>query len=1194
VKQGLTKANYVLNILGSTKAAPPQKTPFFMKYPYRTIAALVLIFAAVLPMRATVILDDTFADGTRNNQNLPTDSAWFASSGALVTATPGAMTMAMSASAILAVTYFAPTNNPISLSVGDTLLATFSFLFSGVDTTNSSTGFRVALCDFSTTRSTADLGSNSGQGTNVPAYAVFQNMSATFSSFSPISIVVRTNLGGPSLLGASSNWIALVAGPGTISSFTGFTNGTPYTLQFSLQRVGVSSMQITATWMNASNGATISTSYTDTAASNFNFDGIGIRPQNAANAATNIIFNEVRVDYLPAGTPASISGQPQDQSVFVGQNATFTVNASGSAPLNFQWFYNNDTLLPNATNASLTISNAQVSDTGGYSVTVSNVYGSPVTSASANLTVTTPTAPSIVTQPQSLTVLPGQSAVFSVSAGGSAPLSYQWYFNTNTLLSNATGNTLTVTNAQLADQGTYSVVVSNFVSTATSSNAVLTVNTNPVAPSFTSQPASQLVLAGGTAVFNAVAAGTSPITYQWNRNGTPIAGATSSTLTLTNVQSTNAGSYTLTASNSVGGATSSAATLTVTPAIPVPNSDYNLVGFGGSTTGGGLIPETDAAYRKVTNALDLANALVSAYKTAGSVKVIEIMTNLDLGWNEIGTAAQTLVSTPFRSGTAPKLHPVLLVTGESLCDIKPRTGLTIFSANGATIRHCNFNIKSTGNIIVRNLKFDQNWEWDESSKGGYDQNDWDFITLGNGGAVSNIWIDHCTFTKSYDGVVDTKAGSSAITISWCNYIGDDGATNTNSWVWQQINYLEQSPASYPMYNFLRTHGFTTTNIVDIIQAHDKTHLAGANSLDSNNATISMTFHHLNLEVWDRCVPRLRAGNVHDFNIYVDDTRVLAARRLRDAIAAGLSTADKNTLNNTYSIQPPINGAISTESGALLVEKSVYINCLWPLRNNQTDPSNPAYTGKIQALDSIYQFDNTTVRGNSTDPGNPMGPFQAPVIPFSWNLPGNQLPYPYSPDDPAQLQAIVTNPTAGAGAGVLTWAKTNWLMTTYAPTAPFIVAQPQDVAATPGDTATFSVFAGGSATLTYHWYFNTNTFVPNATNSTLTLTNVQADNAGTYSVIVSNAAGFVTSTNASLAVSTTTPATPHLSTPGYTNGTFSLTVDGPAGHDYVVQTSSNLADWTSIYTNPMPTLPFIWNDSGASDFSRRFYRIQVGL
>ena len=221
--------------------------------------------------------------------------------------------------------------------------------------------------------------------------------------------------------------------------------------------------------------------------------------------------------------------------------------------------------------------------------------------------------------------------------------------------------------------------------------------------------------------------------------------------------------------------------------------------------------------------------------------------------------------------------------------------------------------------------------------------------------------------------------------------------------------------------------------------------------------------------------------MHDYNIYVDDTQVLAAKRLRNSIAATMSPADQNTLNNTYSFDPPINGSISTEGGALLVEKSVYIDCLWPLRNNQTDPSNPLYTGKIQAFDSIYQFDSTAVRGNSTDPGNPMGPFQAPVIPFSWNLPGNQLPYTYTPDEPAQLQAIVTSPTAGAGAGVLTWAKTNWLVTAYAGTAPFIVGQPQSVAVATGQAATFSVFAGGSATLNYQWYFNTNTPVPNATN-----------------------------------------------------------------------------------------------------------------
>jgi hypothetical protein len=79
-------------------------------------------------------------------------------------------------------------------------------------------------------------------------------------------------------------------------------------------------------------------------------------------------------------------------------------------------------------------------------------------------------------------------------------------------------------------------------------------------------------------------------------------------------------------------------------------------------------------------------------------------------------------------------------------------------------------------------------------------------------------------------------------------------------------------------------------------------------------------------------------------------------------------------------------------------------------------SDPASAGKILGLDTIYQMDNTIVRDNSPDPGNPLGPIQAPIIPFSWNTnpgaPGGQLPYNYTMDEPAQLQAIVTNATAG--------------------------------------------------------------------------------------------------------------------------------------------------------------------------------------
>ena len=1118
------------------------------------------------------------------------ESAWF-NGGATMTASVGHLITTVGSSSSSWTTYFTPEGSEINLAnPGDAMRITWTFMPTGVATSGTSQNFRMAIVNSpSGSRLTSD-------GTPASAafagYAMFMNMATTLGGSKPFNLMAR-NVSSSDLLSTSGNWVSLTNG--ATGGNHGYDSGTQYTFIITMTRNGANGLEIAATMSGGTlnNSGTAFLSFTDAAPNSLTFDTFNLRPSSAASTASQFDTTLFKVEFLSANTAPSITDDPQDQTVFTNQSAMFQVLASGTAPLNYQWYFNTNTPLTDATNSAFIIANAQLTDAGTYSVIVTNSFGS-ATSAVAALTVTIPNAPSIITQPQDQNISPGGTATFSVVAGGSEPLSYQWYFNTNTVLTNATDSTLTITNVQSGNVGNYSVVVSNLAGGIMSTNAFLTINNTPVAPVFSSVPASQVVLVGGTVSFSAVANGTAPIFYQWNKNSVPISGAISSTLNVTNVQLSDSGSsYTVTASNSVNSVTSTTAILTVTTTVPVANSAYNLTGFAQSTTGGGVIPDTDPGYAKVTTPLELANAVLSFNKGSG-IKVIEIMNDLDLGWNEIGSAVQGLASTPFTSAATPKLHPRLLITGVSKMDIKGKNGgLTIFSANGAAIRHCTFNIKATHNIIVRNLKFDEMWEWDEASKGQYDENDWDFITVGNGGVVSNLWVDHCTFTKSYDGILDTKDSCSAITISWCKYTGDDGATNTNSWVRQQINFLEQSPSSYPMYNFLRTHGYSVENIVSIMQAHDKTHLAGQNDLDPNNATITMTFHHLWLGVWDRCVPRLRAGNVHDYNIYVDDTLVLAAKRLRDSIAATMTTANQNTLNNTYSFNPPVNGAISTESGALLVEKSVYIDCLTPLRNNQTDPSNPEYTGKIKSLDSIYQFDSTTVRGDSTDPGNPMGPVQAPIIPFSWNLPGNQLPYPYTTDDPAQLQAIVTSPTAGAGAGVLTWAKTNWLVTSYAATAPFIVAQPQNLTVAPGQSAVFTVIAGGTANLNYQWYFNTNTPIANATNSSLALINVQGTNSGIYSVVVTNLAGSAVSTNASLNVSVSTPAAPQESKSVFSGGTFSLTVNGVSGHDYIIQASTNLTDWTSIFTNPSPTLPFNWTDSAASSFNRRYYRIQLG-
>jgi endonuclease/exonuclease/phosphatase family metal-dependent hydrolase len=194
--------------------------------------------------------------------------------------------------------------------------------------------------------------------------------------------------------------------------------------------------------------------------------------------STNAQHMAVIKDFLVANSgsdtnPPSISTQPFDRTVPAGSNAVFSVSASGAFPLTYQWYFNTNNLISGATANALTISNAQLTNSGGYSVIITNSMGS-VTSIVANLTVTNAAA-GISVQPQNQTVAVAGNITFSVSATGTAPLGYQWYFNTNTLISGATTNTLSITNAQLTNAGGYSVIITNSVGSITSRVATLTV-----------------------------------------------------------------------------------------------------------------------------------------------------------------------------------------------------------------------------------------------------------------------------------------------------------------------------------------------------------------------------------------------------------------------------------------------------------------------------------------------------------------------------------------------------------------------------------------------------------------------------------------------------------------------------------------------------------------------------------------------
>ncbi|NBR87178.1 MAG: hypothetical protein EBS84_01985 [Proteobacteria bacterium] len=247
------------------------------------------------------------------------------------------------------------------------------------------------------------------------------------------------------------------------------------------------------------------------------------------------------------GTSApTIVSPPQSQTVKAGQNVSFTVSATGTPPLAFQW-RQDGTNLTGATETTLTLSNVNTNEAGNYTVVITNSFGA-ITSAVATLTVQVP--PQITLGlPPALTNNVGDTVQFGVTATGTGPLAYQWLFG-NSLLPDATNNSLALVNVQPTQAGNYRIVITNVAGAVTSSVAVLTVVSLP--PSIITPPMSQSFAKGGGLTLSVTAAGTGPLYYQWQFNGTNLVGATDSTLLLANLTAAYAGAYRVVISNAVG------------------------------------------------------------------------------------------------------------------------------------------------------------------------------------------------------------------------------------------------------------------------------------------------------------------------------------------------------------------------------------------------------------------------------------------------------------------------------------------------------------------------------------------------------------------------------------------------------------------------------------------------------------------
>lgn len=197
-------------------------------------------------------------------------------------------------------------------------------------------------------------------------------------------------------------------------------------------------------------------------------------------------------------SPPVVVTQPTNVTLLSDSNAVFATTVIGTKPLVYQWRKEGLPLSDNGTYSgcttlTLTISNAQPNLAGAYDLVITNNYGS-VTSAVAMLVVQG--EPRILSQPANQYALPTRNGGFAVIAAGTAPLSYQWYFNGAPLadslhwIGSATPS-LTISNVQSGDTGAYAVIITNAWGSITSSVAVLNLatfryvnvnNPSPVSP----------------------------------------------------------------------------------------------------------------------------------------------------------------------------------------------------------------------------------------------------------------------------------------------------------------------------------------------------------------------------------------------------------------------------------------------------------------------------------------------------------------------------------------------------------------------------------------------------------------------------------------------------------------------------------------------------------------------------------------
>ena len=956
------------------------------------------------------------------------------------------------------------------------------------------------------------------------------------------------------------------------------------------------------------------------------------------NSATLTVASPPAIVAGPNG--GGPNGQPQSLTVLQGQNSTFSANAIGSAPLTYQWRFA-DVNIPGATNTSVTLTNTQTTQAGLYSVVISNPFGS-TTSANATLTVLVP--PMITTgpggggpdgQPQSLTVVQGQNATFSANAIGTAPLSYQWRF-AGVNIPGANGTSLTLVNVVPSQAGLYSVVISNAGGTATSANATLTVLTPPtITPGANGggpdgHPQSLTVVQGQNATFSVNATGTAPLTYQWRFGGVSIAGATNTSVTLTNVLAVQEGLYSVVISNSGGSTTSSNATLTVLlpPSIIVPPVSQTLtqgttlnlsVTATGSPTltyqwrfNGSTFPGATSPFLSLLNVQESAQGdyTVVVSNPYGSVtSVVAVVTvqsppnifdagqpqpqtviqgsnatfsvtaigdaPLTYQWRYLGTnlpgatanplvltGVQTnqagnysvVVSNPFGSATSSNALLTVRVPPFIITQPAPATQ-TILTGGNASIT-----VVAGGDPTLT-----YQWRLNGVNVGGATAATLTLIAVQTNqlGLYSVVVSNPYGSVTSSNATLDVKSPPSVVSqpqsltvvqgspASFSVTAGGDGPF-TYQWRFGGVNIAGATAPSVGLASALTNDAGLYSVVIS----------SPYGSVTSSNALLTVRVPPF---IVTQPAPAtqtvLTGGNASITVVAGGDPTLTYQWRITGVNVPG-ATAATLTLTAVQTNQLGLYSVVVSNPYGSVTSSNATLDV-------KTAPFVASQPQSLAVLVGSPASFSVTAGGD--------GPFT-----YQWRFGGVNITGATAPS--VGLASAVTN-DAGLYSVVISSpygsvTSSNAALTVNVP--PTIITHPQPLATVLGSNATFTVVATGAPTLAYQWRFNGAT-IAGANAASLTLVNVQANQVGLYSVVVTNPFGTATSTNAALTVHLPPAIAVGASQPQPqtviqgSNATFSVTATGDAPLSY--QWRLGGANLVGATNNPLVLTGVLTNQAG---------------